>query len=66
MQVGSLPLSAPTRLNELSDLDRFSTGLDNLHYVKDMDLLTCFYDCESNEKLQYVLSRNMLNTKGTQ
>jgi len=43
VQVSSLRLPAPTRLNELSDLDRFSTGFDNLHYVRHIDLFTRFY-----------------------
>jgi len=40
--VSSLTMPAPTRLNELSDLDRFSSGFNNLHYVRDMDLLRRF------------------------
>jgi hypothetical protein len=36
-------MPAPTRFNELSDLDRFSSGFVKLHYVRDMDLLTRFY-----------------------
>jgi hypothetical protein len=36
-------MPAPTILNELTDLDRFITGFDNLHYVRDMGLLTRFY-----------------------
>lgn len=43
VQVSSLPLPAPTRLNELSDLDRFSIGFDNLYYVRHIDLPTRFY-----------------------
>jgi len=43
VQVSSLPMPTPTRLNELSDLDRFSTGFDILHYVRDTNLLTRFY-----------------------